>query len=261
MRRASRVQVRVREITIGGEKPLTCLPLMAANRKELLEQAAILVDLAPDIVEWRADAYPAITGREVAKLLPDLRRSLGRRPLLFTCRIESEGGLQTMALERRLEVIQSALHTGDVDLVDFELTNGQRLIDGIREQARRAGCSLLLSFHDFQATPPTDQLLATLVAAQAAGADIAKVAVMPKKSSDVLSLLTACDLARQGVVDIPLIAISMGEAGMISRIAGPLFGSDITFAAGTEASAPGQLPIKELRRVMKTVLGQGIFKE
>lgn len=259
MRRESRVQVRVRGITIGGKKPLVCLPLMAATRRQLLEQAATLLGLAPDIVEWRADAYPGISGWEVATLLPELRRTLGGRPLLFTCRLESEGGLQAMTLERRLEVIESALSTGDIDLVDLELSNGQGIIDRIREGAGRAGCPLILSSHDFQTTPPSDQLLATLAAAQAAGADIAKLAVMPKKSSDVLNLLTACDLARQGAVDIPLIAISMGEVGMISRIAGPLFGSDITFAAGIEASAPGQLPIAELRRAMKTVLGQGIF--
>jgi 3-dehydroquinate dehydratase-1 len=47
---------------------------------------------------------------------------------------------------------------------------------------------------------------------------------------------------------IPLIAISMGHEGVITRIAGGLFGSDITFASGTATTAPGQLSIMDLRK-------------
>jgi 3-dehydroquinate dehydratase-1 len=44
--------------------------------------------------------------------------------------------------------------------------------------------------------------------------------------------------------------MSMGPEGAVSRLAGGLFGSDITFAIGLQASAPGQIPIKELRLAM-----------
>jgi len=52
-------------------------------------------------------------------------------------------------------------------------------------------------------------------------------------------------------VGIPIIAVSMGEYGKISRILGPLLGSYLTFAApakGREA-APGQLTVEELHTV------------
>jgi 3-dehydroquinate dehydratase-1 len=47
--------------------------------------------------------------------------------------------------------------------------------------------------------------------------------------------------------------MSMGPEGGLTRVAGGLFGSDLTFAIGKEASAPGQIPIGELRQAM-TVL-------
>lgn len=255
MRRQSRVQIRVRGIAIGGEKALVCLPLMVAERDQLLRQAKELVALRPDMLEWRVDALQGVTGRVVASLVPELRRVIGQLPLLFTCRIDSEGGMQPLAQEKRLEIFAAALAGGEIDLVDVELCNGKEFIDQVRAWTQAKECGLVLSHHDFRATPDADQLLATLVASQAAGADIAKVAVMPQSSSDVLSLLTACDRARQGAVDIPLIAISMGAMGVISRVAGALFGSDITFAAGSEVSAPGQLPIEEMRRAMAAILG------
>jgi 3-dehydroquinate dehydratase-1 len=55
--------------------------------------------------------------------------------------------------------------------------------------------------------------------------------------------------------DTPLITVSMGTLGIISRIAGGMFGSDMTFGAVEKTSAPGQIPIAELRASIKTILG------
>ena len=255
MRRQSRVKVKVRGVTIGGSAPLVCLPLLAGTGAELAARAAELVALGPDLLEWRVDAMADVDAGQVATLLRTLRQAIGDLPLLFTCRIAAEGGRGGMAGAERLALLLAALDSGEIDLVDVELCNGPEFIAPVAAKARAVGCALILSHHDFQATPSADSILATLCAAEAAGADIAKVAVMPQSSGDVLSLLTACDRARQGAVGIPLIAISMGSLGVVSRVAGPLFGSDITFAAGAEASAPGQLPITALRLAMATVLG------
>lgn len=73
---------------------------------------------------------------------------------------------------------------------------------------------------------------------------------MPKGYQDVLTLLGATLKARSQALDIPLITISMAQEGLVSRMAGGLFGSDITFALGQASSAPGQIPIGELRQAM-----------
>ena len=81
------------------------------------------------------------------------------------------------------------------------------------------------------------------------GADIAKIAVMPKNKSDVLELLSAT-LEAEKKIDIPVVTMSMGKWGMISRISGEFFGSAITFGAGSSASAPGQIPSADLNKVL-----------
>ena len=73
---------------------------------------------------------------------------------------------------------------------------------------------------------------------------------MPKHYGDVLTLLSATNRARNETVRGPIVTMSMGPEGAVSRLAGGLFGSDITFAIGMQASAPGQIPIEELRKGM-----------
>ena len=80
------------------------------------------------------------------------------------------------------------------------------------------------------------------------GADIAKVAFQANDYKDVINLMS---VLLENVVGIPIIAVSMGEYGKISRILGPLLGSYLTFASpakGREA-APGQLTVEELHTV------------
>jgi 3-dehydroquinate dehydratase-1 len=84
------------------------------------------------------------------------------------------------------------------------------------------------------------------------GADVAKVAVMPKTEQDVLALLAATDRARR-TISLPLISMSMGGIGSLSRIMGWVYGSAATFAVGKSSSAPGQIAIEDLRSVLATV--------
>ena len=49
--------------------------------------------------------------------------------------------------------------------------------------------------------------------------------------------------------DKPVITMAMGALGLISRLAGETFGSALTFGAGEKASAPGQIPAKQLKDV------------
>ena len=106
------------------------------------------------------------------------------------------------------------------------------------------------SSHDFSNTPAKDEMVSRLMMIEREGADIAKLAVMPKDREDVLALLNACSIA-QTCMDIPFIAISMGKLGMISRFSGELLGSCITFGAGTKASAPGQIAAGKLREILE----------
>jgi 3-dehydroquinate dehydratase-1 len=226
--------------------------LTAASRKDLLAQAALAAQWKPDLIEWRVDAYEALgdieaVGRTLAAL------SAGRRslPLLFTCRAPAEGGVQALAADMRLDLYRMACASGLVDLIDLELASGPEMIRPLQGETRAAGVKMILSYHDFDRTPDGDILLEKLQAAEQAGADIAKIAVMPANCQDVLTLLGAACEARLRHLQIPLIAIAMGVDGRISRVFGGQFGSDITFASCGAASAPGQLSIEDLRKAWK----------
>ncbi len=251
MRQQSKVQVTVRGVAIGGPKLLICLPMMAETRAELYGQVEELVALGPDLLEWRVDAYGNVKETdEVLSVLGELRQAIGNIPLIFTCRIDREGGLRPMPQGLRLALITAAMATGNIDLVDIELCNEPEFIAAVRKSAETNNCKLILSHHNFRKTPGQAFIVGKLLEAQAAGANIAKLAVMPKNYADVLTLFAATNRARNGLVAIPLVTISMGAEGRISRMAGGLFGSDITFASGSQASAPGQMQIGDLRTVM-----------
>jgi 3-dehydroquinate dehydratase I len=72
---------------------------------------------------------------------------------------------------------------------------------------------------------------------------------MPRAMDDVLTLLAAT-LAASGALRIPVISMAMGGAGAVTRLAGGLFGSALSFAVGEQASAPGQWPIEELETAL-----------
>ncbi len=251
MRQQSKLQVTVRGAVIGGPRPLICLPLVGETRAKILEEAKELIALQPDLLEWRIDAYEKVENiEEWLPTLKDLRKIMGEIPLIFTCRIDLEGGLKRIAQEKRLELVTAAVESGDVDIVDIELCNEEEFVQAIKVAAKANNVKLILSHHNFKETPSEPFIYAKLVEAQTAGADISKLAAMPKNYGDVLTLLSATHKARNEAVQIPIVTMSMGPEGAVTRLAGGLFGSDITFAVGLQESAPGQIPIKELKSGM-----------
>lgn len=251
MRIQSEIKVAVRNKVIGGSTPLVCIPLVAEEKTNLLDQAATVAPLQPDLVEWRIDSYKGVEDTaDCLAVLDALRSAIGDTPLIFTCRIEAEGGMQPISRQTRRTLIQAAIRSGGVDIVDIELINGESFIADIRCAAVRHGVKLMLSYHDFNKTPDEDFIFDTLKRAQTLGADIAKVAVMPERYQDVLTLFKATLKARTEAVKIPLATMSMARKGGVTRLAGGLFGSDITFALGLASSAPGQIPIGDLRQAM-----------
>lgn len=251
MRQQSKVQINVRGLVLGGSKPAICLPLVGDSRIKVLEEAEALEGLRPDLLEWRIDGYENVEDiPDCLSLLKEMRTIIGDIPLIFTCRIDQEGGMRTIAREDRLNLVCAAMESGDIDILDVELCNGRDFIDSVKKQAVKCNVKLVLSYHNFTETPSEAFIYSKLAAAQEAGADIAKLAAMPQNYDDVLTLLRATLKARNEVIDGPIVTMSMGEEGGLSRLAGGLYGSDVTFAVGMRSSAPGQIPIEDLKMGM-----------
>jgi 3-dehydroquinate dehydratase-1 len=251
MRMESEIKVRVRGRIIGGPDTMICLPLVAGEKSEVLDRAGELKRFEPDLIEWRIDHYKNVENiGDSMDVLKALREKIGNIPLVFTCRAHAEGGFKEVREGIRLNLIQAAVESGHIDLADVELCSKPAFIEKVKETAMRFKTRLIFSYHSFDETPEEAFILEKLIKAQDIGADIAKIAVMPKNYKDVLILINATLKARTELLKIPMIAISMGNEGRVSRLAGGLFGSDLTYAVGNMTSAPGQIEIGDLRRAM-----------
>ena len=244
----------IRGIEYGGVKPLFCIPLVPVDLDALADQAQVAFELEPDLIEWRADFFRDATPAALVEAARVLRGIVRDTAVIFTLRVRREGGAQDQAQPLRSRLIEAVLESGTVDIVDLELANDAAFLNPLMAGARARGVRVLLAVHDFDETPPSDDLLAHVRAMHALGADIAKFAVMPRSHEDVLRVLQVTAAARRAYPDLPLATMAMGPMGVISRVAGFLYGSDMAFAVGKTASAPGQIPIADARRMTDLLL-------
>ena len=126
-------------------------------------------------------------------------------------------------------------------------------LSALIEQAHRAGTAVVCSSHDFHKTPPRTEMVARLTAMQQVGADLPKLAVMPCSPSDVLELLAATAEMAERHPETPVITMSMGALGAVSRLCGEAFGSAMTFANPGQASAPGQVALDVVNEVLESL--------
>jgi 3-dehydroquinate dehydratase I len=235
----------------GGRLPAVCAPLVARTREALVAETAAVAAKQPDLLEWRVDFVEAIDDpQEVLRCAAAVRAASGGIPILFTRRSQREGGQAIPLSEPEVVALYEAVAaSGHVDAMDFEMGNEAAHVAHVRTLTRRHGLALVLSFHDFQRTPADADLRARFEQAARLEADVAKVAVMPQSVEDVHRLLGATLRASESL-SIPVISMSMGGLGAVSRLCGGVFGSALTFAVGAAASAPGQIPIEDVRAAL-----------
>lgn len=246
--------IDVRGRKLGGETPLICAPLVGRTREHVLVEAASVVSKKPDVIEWRVDFFDGIADTAaVLDIGRALRAAAGDTPLIFTRRSVREGG-EPIAIgdEGVVRLYDAVGASGLVDFLDFEMGNDPEHVRRIRERSRAHEVRLILSYHNFGYTPVLDFLVQRFLEAERLGADVAKVAVMPRDRADVLTLLAATTQA-DAETRIPLISMSMGPLGSVTRMIGGVFGSSLSFAVGEGSSAPGQIPIADLKAVFDVI--------
>lgn len=243
--------VTVRGITLGEGAPKLCIPVTAREAQELRAQVKTALQGPCDLIEWRADYFARIEEPDILEeSLALLRELLGEVPLLFTFRTREEGGERSIEPEAYVRLNERAAVSGMVDLVDIELNRGRELAGSLIRSVQACGVKAVCSFHDFEKTPESEELLRILCSMQVLGADITKAAVMPQNRSDVLRLLEVSVRMREQYADRPFITMSMGRLGAISRVAGSFDGAAVTFVTAGQASAPGQLEARTLAQIL-----------
>ena len=172
-------------------------------------------------------------------------RSATNSPLIATNRWRAEGGLFRGTEKERIDLLCQASEYAD--FVDIELR--AELKD---ELMGRIDKPAIVSYHDFTRMPSPEELRSTLFEISETGASIAKIAVTPGFLGDNLTLLELLLKA-----NTPLCVIAMGELGRHMRAIAPIYGSVLTYGYVSEATAPGQMTVSELKQ-MQTLLGSPI---
>lgn len=240
--------VKVRNIVLGEGLPKIAVPNVGVTEEEILASAKEIAAAKPDIMEWRIDYYEAgIKDNEkliaTAKALRDV---VGELPILVTFRTKNEGGVLELGEDEYLDLVATVVSNRLGDAVDIELFHDEERVKDLVKQAHNYNVVVIMSNHDFEKVPAKDVIEFRLKKMAELGADVPKLACMPHSADDVLTLLSATNNARKAL-STPIITMAMADLGKVSRIAGQVFGSCLSFGAVGKTSAPGQLSIEDLR--------------
>ena len=164
--------------------------------------------------------------------------------IVATCRPDGIADVE------RGQILSWAIGAGAA-YVDLEVEAGDGFKKPLIEQAKAAGCQVIISYHNFESTPGKAELSQIVEDCFAEGADIAKLATQVNTVQDAARILGLLDDQRT------VLPIGMGELGAITRVAGPLLGAPFSFAplqVGAE-TAPGQLDRPSLENMYKLLNG------
>ncbi len=248
-------QIKVGGKTLGNaDQPLVCMALAGKTPVAIMNELAAIVPHRPDLIEWRVDVFEGVIDIAlVIELASEIKVAAGGIPIIFSCRAMDEGGgLNVLNDADIVKLYVAACASRCVDLIDYEMSNSAAHIALLREISRDNGVTMIMSYHNHQATPEESVIMDKFYEAECLGADVGKVVVMSGKQEDVLVLLGAT-LKASRVSRIPLISISLGSLGTLSRILGWICGSAVTFGVDENRMAPGQIPVEELRSVLASV--------
>ena len=245
--------IKVKNITLGEGAPKICAPIVSTTQKDILEEASSLLNFPIDLIEWRVDFFDDVFQTEkVLSTLNLLHKYLSSIPLIFTFRTKAEGGEKSISVDDYFSLALNVAKSGLVDFIDIEyflLSDTQELQSYIK-QLQNYGVKVILSNHDFCKTPKKEEIIQRLCHMHDLNCDIPKIAVMPTSPYDVLTLLDATYTFYEQHSAKPFITMSMSSTGCISRICGEIFGSCITFGSVSQASAPGQIPVTQLKEML-----------
>lgn len=243
--------ITIKGLNIGVGSPKIIVSIVEKTQGDIIKKANRLLDMKIDVVEWRIDFYEDVFKIScVLDTLNKLRDTIGDIPILFTFRTTKEGGDREISMEEYSILNREVANSGYVDLVDVEMFSGNDIVKEIIAHVHEAGVMVVGSNHDFFTTPEKDEIVSRLRKMQDMGADILKIAVMSNSPKDVIKLLDATNEMYNQYANRPLITISMGPMGVISRLSGEVFGSAMTFGSDLQESAPGQIPVEDLVRIL-----------
>lgn len=208
------------------------IPIFQAKKEDVIKVAEDCIEKGADVLEFRIDALDNPNFKDIQEIIEEINF-----PMIATNRISSEGGSFKGTEEERIDILLKCAPL--VDYVDIELQSDDKYIKQIHD----TGVTTIVSYHDFHKTPEINEIMYIVEKEHKLG-DIAKVAFMPNDLDDtlkILAILSHCENT---------IAISMSDLGSYTRVMASKFDSPITFAAGTDVTAHGQIDIETMKSLL-----------
>ena len=231
--------------------PFVCVPVCESRAIDLREAIARASEIA-DIIELRLDFLP---GDELFKALRNLPSLINAsaRPLIITLRSREQGGQREMDDNTRIIFWVEHFLYGKphINYADIELD----LVLLFQKREKAEGKAMLdwerviCSQHYFAGVP--DNLSEIYDQMSETPARILKIAVQAEDITDCITIFRLLEHAREEGRE--MIAVAMGDAGVMTRILAPSRGAFLTYGSfdETQQSAPGQVSARELRDVYR----------
>ncbi len=209
-----------------------CVPIKKSKVRDVIFQLK-KAEKEADIVEIWLDEISDLNESSEHKI--DL---ISKKPLLYKVSKQS-----IAKIEHLLKTIKN------IEYLDLDISIEKNIIKKIKEKFPQI--QLIISHHDFKKTPTQKELISLVETMFTKGADIAKIATKANKIEDSLNMLSLLSqITKNGQKSI---CLCMGKLGRLTRITGHLLGNYLMYAPMEEAdqTASGQIPVKELKRILK----------
>jgi 3-dehydroquinate dehydratase type I len=203
----------------------------------------------------------ALQGQEMAEIRLDLLSlSLEEVEKIFSLPVKliatCRPGKQTP--ENRIKLLVKAISSGAA-YIDIEYEASLEEKQFFVKSAEKAGCKVIISYHNYNSTPSMSDLELIVEDCFIIGADIAKIACMVNHEKDSARLLSLYDLEKykSGIAPLEtkkrqIVAIGMGEKGVITRVASIFLGAPFTFVSNNQIkTAPGQLDKQTMQKIIE----------
>lgn len=224
---------------------LICVPITEANVQDALAAMKKAKEKGADLVELRLDYIGDLDDAKIGDLVDGIEI-----PKIATIRTEKDGGYWKAEEKDRINFLRTCLSFG-AEYVDIEESTDIGWRYEISKACKDNGSKMIISHHEFDRALPKQEMVDICKNEFAAGANIAKIAIMPKTVDDVANIFSVIEFYKSQNKEI--IAIAMGKLGTMTRVFGPQMGAYLTYAAlekGKE-SAEGQLCLEDMKAVLE----------
>src|SRR5215469_4418944 len=221
--------------------PRICIALGLPDVPTLLAHARREAEAGESFLEFRLDYLDKpLQGAEAIRAFLD---EFPEVTVLATCRRHQNHGKFNGSIEEQFGVLDAAVGHG-AQAVDIEIETAEMAHERVHQFRGRA--MVIVSYHNFEATPPLDTIVNRVMRAPA---DAFKIVTTARKPSDNVRILAAA----RAFPKQKIVVLAMGELGFPSRVLSPVFGGAYSYAAPifAEGTAAGQVCAGSLRHLYR----------